>query len=333
VNAFSAKYHLQENYPAAYVNFKMYPDEKTNLIVGFRYEYTHSKLGSDTTDNIVDHHYGNLFPVFVFSRKLNESGSFDLSYNRRITRPTFNDMAPFVIFIDPYTYFSGNPALQPAIIDNFGLQYQYKKNVINISYSNEKSSMADFFPTIDSVSHLETLSAVNMDYTKTWSGVITIPVQVCNWWNMSNSVTATWQSMKTLYNKAAVQINQGSFRIQTTQEFVLPKDFLIEVSAYYQSTSLLWFYKLSPSGSLDLSLQKKMGKKGTVTLNVTNILNSTSVTASVNQPSQNLVTSLFLHGDYPSFKVTYSVNFGSDKVKEKRNRLTGSEDEQSRLHN
>ncbi|MBK8280493.1 MAG: outer membrane beta-barrel protein [Saprospiraceae bacterium] len=37
------------------------------------------------------------------------------SYSKRITRPTFNDLAPFVILLDPTTFWQGNAALQPAI--------------------------------------------------------------------------------------------------------------------------------------------------------------------------------------------------------------------------
>jgi hypothetical protein len=59
--------------------------------------------------------FERLFPAFYASKKLDGSSILNFSYSRRITRPTFNDLAPFTVFFDPKTFYSGNPVLQPAI--------------------------------------------------------------------------------------------------------------------------------------------------------------------------------------------------------------------------
>lgn len=111
---FSSKHNLEESIFAAYTSFNVVLGAKTKSKVGLRYEYTNSNLGSETRKNIVDRHYGNLFPSLFLSHSLTDKSSFNFFYSRRITRPTFNDMAPFVYFFDPNTFFSGNPALQPS---------------------------------------------------------------------------------------------------------------------------------------------------------------------------------------------------------------------------
>src|SRR5665213_637144 len=88
---------------------------KITLKAGLRYEYTFSNLGTTERANIVNRKYGELFPTFYVSKKMNDDNSMNFSYSRRITRPTYNDLAPFTIFFDPKTFFTGNPALQPAI--------------------------------------------------------------------------------------------------------------------------------------------------------------------------------------------------------------------------
>lgn len=114
----TANYLLNENIAAAYSSFTFNLNPKTTIKAGLRYEYTTSNLGSTQTANIVDRKYGELFPTFYISQKLNEDNSVNFSYSRRITRPTFNDLAPFTIFFDPKTFFTGNPALQPAIANS-----------------------------------------------------------------------------------------------------------------------------------------------------------------------------------------------------------------------
>jgi hypothetical protein len=103
--AFSAIYDLEESIYAAYSSLTYAITAKTNMKFGLRYEYTNSNLGSEQKKNIVDKRYGKLFPSYFISHTINDNNSYNFSYSRRITRPTFNDMAPFVIFVDPYTFF------------------------------------------------------------------------------------------------------------------------------------------------------------------------------------------------------------------------------------
>lgn len=60
------------------------------------------------------------------SKDLTKESSLQVSYGRRITRPTYNNLAPFVLFIDPTTFFSGNIYLLPTIKDAFQSTYRFK---------------------------------------------------------------------------------------------------------------------------------------------------------------------------------------------------------------
>ncbi|HYO21131.1 MAG TPA: outer membrane beta-barrel protein, partial [Flavisolibacter sp.] len=119
----TAIHFLKESIYAAYTSFSAKLSGKTSMKAGLRYEYTNSNLESETVKNIVDRHYGNLFPSVFLAHTINEARSVNFAYSRRITRPTFNDMAPFVYFVDPNTLFSGNPALQPSIANSFKSDY------------------------------------------------------------------------------------------------------------------------------------------------------------------------------------------------------------------
>ena len=160
--ALSAKYKLNESYSALYTSFNITINKTTDAKIGFRYEYTNSVLGTEEIKNIVDRHYGNLFPSFYISNKISENSSVNFSYNKRITRPTFNDLAPFTYYINANTLLTGNPALQASIINSVKADYTFKKYLFSLSFSQEDKAIAGFQPKTDSIAKKIIYSAENL---------------------------------------------------------------------------------------------------------------------------------------------------------------------------
>lgn len=323
---------LKENIIAAYTSFSMVVSEKTNIKLGLRYEYTNSNLGSTDVKNIVDRHYGNLFPSFFISHTLNENNSLNFSYSRRITRPTFNDMAPFVIFFDPYTFFSGNPALKPTISHALKTDYVFKKIVVSLFYTYEKDPITNFTPRVDSATNKQTSVSENQKSNQTGGISLSLPVKVSSWWNMQNNITGTWQKLKGIYDGANLVLQYKNVSINSTQSFKLPKDISIELSGFYNSPTLFGIYKTKAFGWVNLGVQKKLGNKaGTLRFTIDNLTGPQKFVLSSNFPEHNLVSKVTLLIETTTYRLTYTRNFGNEKIKGKRERATGSEDEKGRV--
>jgi outer membrane receptor protein involved in Fe transport len=329
---FTSKSYFKEDYPAAYASLAIRPDDRTSITMGLRYEYTWSDLGSDTVGNVVDRHYGDFFPNLSVSYKINKNNSIDLLYSRRITRPGFTDISPWVLFIDPYTFWTGNTGLQPAFANNFEFHYSLRQYVLRLSYSDEKNAFARYFPTIDSVSNIETFTTVNLTVSKTYTASAILPVTVSHWWTMSFNPAVTWQQTGAIYYQTPIQLNGHYFQIKIIQDFKLPGDFSFQISGFYKSGGLLGINKTSPWGTLDLGLQKKLGKKGTLRIVGSDILNTITHTLTADLPATlNLNAKFYVHPDFPGIKISYSRSFGGANVKAGRDRSIGSEEEQGRV--
>jgi len=307
------------------------PDEKTNMILGFRYEYTNSNLGTLLMKDIVDRHYGRLFPSFFISRKIKDGQTVNFSYSRRINRPTFNDMAPFVFFFDPNTFFSGNAALQPAISDNIKTDFVFNKFLVSLSYSYDNNSIAGFQSRIDPKTNKQVIFAENLDYLRAVSLVLSLPFDITNWWDMQNNITPTWQQARTADNHGIVKVQLADLNIRTTHNFRLPGNYSVELSAFYQTASIFGRYKVEPYGKVDIGVQKKFkNNNARLRLAFTNIFSTDKWVWTTNIKSPEFSKTI-LQFSRATASLTYSRNFGRNTIKAARERISGSADERSRV--
>ncbi|HMQ63829.1 MAG TPA: outer membrane beta-barrel family protein, partial [Flavilitoribacter sp.] len=328
----TARYHLDESIAAAYASFDVKLDKKSGLKLGLRYEYTNSNLGSAEQADIVDRQYGNFFPSVFLSRNFNDNNSANISYSRRITRPTFKDMAPFVIFLDPYTFFSGNAALQPSISNNLKVDYRYKTALFSVQYAVEDSAIANFQTRVIEGTNQQLLAARNMKNRKTANFTVAFPLHIAKWWNMQNNLIGTWQEVNTFFDNDPIRVRTQNLQVVWINSFSLPRNFSAELVGFYRSKGLSGSQVSLPMGSVNIGIQKKLGgNAGTLRFGVDDLFNSLKFGFETNFPEYNLVSKGTADFSQRTFKLTYSRDFGNRKLKGNRKRATGAEDERKRM--
>ena len=325
--------NLDERILAAYTSLGYAISDKTDLKLGLRYEHTDSELISDTEGTLVDRSYGELFPTAYLSHKLNDTLSFGVSYSRRITRPTLRDMAPFVIFLDPTTFFSGNPGVQPAISNNMSFNTNYLSYLLKVEYSIENGSIQRFLPVFDENTNRLSFQSINFDRTKVFSMTLGLPISIANWWKMQNNFT--YLNTQSEFNNEEISFNskQSTFRANSNHSFTISENFTSEISLGYQGPSQFGYGKTDAVFSMNLGFQKKFSDKwGTLKFSVNDLLDSRKFNITTNIPEQNLETFGSYDFSNRTYILTYTRNFGNNKVKSSRNRKTGAEDEINRVN-
>jgi len=329
---------LKENISAAYTSLSISPNSRTTLSAGLRYEYTSSNLGSKETANLINRKYGELFPTFYISYKFTADNQVNFSYNRRISRPTFNDLAPFTIFFDPKTYYSGNPTLQPAIANTVQAGYGFKKYNFTISYTYETSTIDNFYfqpQRIDTVNNILYLSTRNYDDEHYLTAAFSVPIILSGWWSMQYNISLNWVRIHTAFEKIPVSLNNVNYSLNSIQRFTLPNEFAIELSGFYTSASYAGTSKRQPFYQVDMGLQKRIGKKKDILrFTAGDIFNSGgNYQFAENLPVAGAIAGRNFNFQLVSYKLTYTHNFGNNALKEKQERSTGAEEELKRVHN
>ena len=93
---------------------------------GLRYERTNlNPFFSDIPQQVSEPGYNTFVPSIFLSRKLNDKQTLKLSYSKRIERPDYRDLNPFINTTDPFNITMGNPYLQPEIGHRFELGWNY----------------------------------------------------------------------------------------------------------------------------------------------------------------------------------------------------------------
>lgn len=92
--------------------------------LGARLEHFNSVANQLTTGEVNEQNVTRLFPSLQLVYKPAEKHQFAFNYSRRINRPGFFDLNPFVSFTDPLILERGNPELEPEFAHNYELSYQ-----------------------------------------------------------------------------------------------------------------------------------------------------------------------------------------------------------------
>lgn len=138
-------FQYTENINAAYININR-QIKKWGVQAGLRYEntnYTGKQKGNpQRKDSSFSRSYDSWFPTVYLSYAADKNNQFGLNVGRRIDRPAYQDLNPFLFFLDNYTYQSGNPYLKPQFSNNIELSHTFKGFLTTtVNYSVTKISL------------------------------------------------------------------------------------------------------------------------------------------------------------------------------------------------
>ncbi len=328
--AYSNSFKYKEAVSAAYANLQHKFVGFTTQI-GLRAELTKSDGLSSSTQNSLKRNYLDFFPTISVNKAIGESHEFGLSYHKRIDRPDYQALNPFIYFADLYTYSQGNPYLNPQYTNAFDLSYNYKQKWnVSLGYSYTKDVITTTLIN-DPIKKTLFILEQNLAKQQNYNFNIGAPVTIAKWWETSNDFTFFYTKFQSP-NLMGIPFNSGklSYILNTSQTFTINKTINAELAADYQSAQVYGTYAVKPLYGIDLGLSKSfMDKKATLKLAANDVFNMRSAKIRSAIPLQDY--QLYQKPESRIFRLSFSYNFGSNSIKAARSQSKSSDSEQSRV--
>ncbi|MCB0522924.1 MAG: outer membrane beta-barrel protein [Lewinellaceae bacterium] len=329
---YSSLFHLNEDIAGVYGSVSGKVDEKTEFKAGLRFEYTDTNLSSEEQPDVVDRQYSSWFPSVFISRKLTEVQSLNMSYSRRISRPSLRRLAPYLIFSDPTTTDGGNPALQASFTDATRLDYSYKTWRFGLSYSIEHGVIR-WVPVVDAVNNTQVGTYNNLENEKVASASISFPWKLLSWWESQNNFYVNNRQLNFIIEGHKFRNENVIWGFNLTQTIRMPNQFNLEISGNYESPGYWGISYWNAVGSLNIGLEKDFGNRwGKLRFSATDLFSSNeNWVGETREPEIDLLVKSSYIMSERVFMLSWNNTFGNRKLKSARQRQTGSSDEMRRM--
>ncbi|UWX61794.1 TonB-dependent receptor [Chryseobacterium oranimense] len=310
---------------AAYLTSSLKLFDWLDVRAGARYEYTTVKIDYQNT-NVPS--YSLLVPSLILSHKFDSGETLKLAYTRRVERPEYAELNPFLNFSDPHNITTGNPSLKPEIGDNMELGYNKNfENGANLSLtlterinSQDLKQITTFYPiyTVNGTDYtnVSVTSRKNIGKEYNSGGILSGSLPMLN-----NKLNLRGNMM--LFHRYIVSDYFGNvdmglrYRLNLNINYQFPKDFIVEVFGNYNSAAKNIQGKNPQSVTYNIAGRKQFwNKKASIGITTTNPFNKyirQVTTVDTNDYSSYSVRQLPLR----SFGISFSYKFGKDFKKEK----------------
>lgn len=179
----------KEYIPAVYALYSSNAEKKFSYKIGLRSEYSTANLSS--TKEKLDYQRTNLFfsPSVTLNYRLASNQSLTMGLVRRITRPMYPQLSPYINMIDDKTYETGNKDLNPETANKLDLGYSLSGSIINLNANLYLNRAHDYITQISTIYDKDALmlTYINGDVESKTGADISLKIKLARWVNVDIS--------------------------------------------------------------------------------------------------------------------------------------------------
>ncbi len=338
----SNNYKYIESIQAAYITYTG-KIKSIGYQAGLRGEYSKftgtlldsaKKFGYEYPSNIKNI-WNALFPSLYLSKKINETDEVQLNYSRRIRRPNFWQLNPFIDINDPLNIQQGNPQLKPEYSNSF--EFNYSKDFKN--HSNFLASVYYRNTTGDITRYSDTLTAdqydklqnagvdpnailntfINSKSTNRAGLELTLQAKLGDNFDITPNVNVGYRKVNAAQNSLNLS-NEGfdfsskltaNYKIKTAKESNAFNKISFQFTADYRSPRVIPQGRRLERFNSDFAIQKDIFKnnRGTITFSINDIFNTHRFGVIYDTPT--FYQETYNRRRVRSFRITFSYKFGN----------------------
>mgnify|MGYP003574859239 FL=1 len=348
----SNNYEYTENVYAGYLTYSQ-KIKTFSYQAGLRAEY--SKFNGLLVDSAQKFGYeypskfkniwNALFPSLFLTKELNEKAQIQANYSRRIRRPNFWNINPFVDISDPVNLRQGNPALRPEFINSFEVNYSqnYKGgNFLAVLYMrNNPDDIMQYSDTISAQQYDQLKNAgvdpnailntyINAGVTNRYGAEFTVQHKFTENFDITPTVNLQYRTVKANVNEQDLS-NEGfnwDAKLIANYKLVTPRNKVLnnlgfQLTGEFESAQVIAQGKEKAQYGFDFAMKKDFLKnnRATVTFAVNDVLNS--YRWGTIYDTENFYQDSYRRWNVRSFRLTFSYKFGDSNFSFTNNRRNG----------
>ncbi|MGN6531758.1 MAG: TonB-dependent receptor domain-containing protein, partial [Ginsengibacter sp.] len=251
--------------------------KKISYQAGLRAEWSDVKTTLEKTNQVNPRNYVNLFPSAHLIYDLPKENAIQLSYSRRVRRPFYDDLSPFMTYSDSRNYFSGNPDLNPEFSNVFEIghiKYFDKGSLSSSVYYRGTNGKITRIRTVDDHGNSITLpqnllsdKAFGTEFATMWTPY--------KWWKLDFNFNLFHSDIDGSNIDKIYKNSTLSWFARQTSRFSLPKKLDIQLRGNYEAPQKTAQGSRKALYYIDIAISKDVFKgNGTLNLNVLDVLNT-----------------------------------------------------------
>ncbi|MEI7965017.1 MAG: TonB-dependent receptor [Chitinophagaceae bacterium] len=254
MSGLSNNYKFDDAVYAGYATFS-HQLKKINYQLGLRAEssaYTGDLITK--TQHFKTNYPLSLFPSAFVTYKLTDKQDLQLNYSRKINRPNFFQLIPFIDYSDSLNLSVGNPKLTPEFTNlleiSYANQYSTGNTFLATAYMRNTNDMITRFQYKDANPNPAKLDSViistyaNANRSYTVGLELTGKNKVSKWWDLTTNLNLFSSTIQAGNLAGGVNSNLFSWFAKINNNFKLPKNYSIQLSGDYTAKTLV-----APGGS------------------------------------------------------------------------------------
>jgi len=263
-----------------YAGYAMYADTLFGRLfwkAGIRVEYNTRQLHQNTTGETDRAEYLFPFPFVQLSLPVSTTQTLSLGYTRRVTRPTYPQLNPYINVIDDKTFETGNRNLDPELTGKVELSHSYATKNFRIFSHLYYSDARDFIVQVSCLTPPDTLvmTYANGDWLRKTGGGIDATLDVGRWMSLQPGISLWYSKSKGNFNGIDLSSEGTSWGCSLKASFYPWKQGeILGTFSYSSPTDLPEFY-LHEIHSTDLGARQSfLNKTLTLSVTLTDVFNS-----------------------------------------------------------
>lgn len=249
IQGFSNNYKFKDEVYAAYVTFSQSIKNFTYQLGGRIESSKYTGTQVDKALTFKNEYPFSFFPSVFLTQKINDKQSVQLNYSRKINRPSFFQLIPYIDFTDSLNLSKGNPNLVPEFTNLVEFSYNVdleKGNSLlaSLYYKNTNDLITRFQyrdknPNPFKTDSLTFISYANANNAYAYGLELTGKVKPAAIWDITANVNFYNSEINGNNIQSSLQTQQFSWFGKLNNSFKLPKNYSVQLSANYQSKTIL----------------------------------------------------------------------------------------------